>query len=68
MNIGNSGTLGRWVTARHMALAGYITKIIMIRDWSDLQTGQTALPGSGEGRIYSGTKIQNFPGWCDTDS
>lgn len=30
MNIGNSGTLGRWVTARHMALAGYITKIIMI--------------------------------------
>ncbi|MDF5404493.1 regulator, partial [Vibrio parahaemolyticus] len=21
MNIGNSGTLGRWVTARHMALA-----------------------------------------------
>ncbi|HGY1840421.1 TPA: transcriptional regulator [Citrobacter freundii] len=38
------------------------------RDWSDLQTGQTALPGSGEGRIYSGTKIQNFPGWCDTDS
>ncbi|MEI6984304.1 hypothetical protein WCV48_32020, partial [Klebsiella pneumoniae] len=22
MNIGNSGTLGRWVTARHMALAG----------------------------------------------
>ncbi len=30
MNIGNTGTLGRWVTARHMALAGYITKIIMI--------------------------------------
>ncbi|ECA4604890.1 regulator [Salmonella enterica] len=25
-----SGWLGRWIAARHMALAGYITKIIMI--------------------------------------
>lgn len=25
-----SGRLGRWIAARHMALAGYITKIIMI--------------------------------------
>lgn len=25
-----SGWLSRWITARHMALAGYITKIIMI--------------------------------------
>lgn len=59
MNIGNSGTLGRWVTARHMALAGYITKIIMI---------ETGLTYKQVRRIYSGTKIQNFPGWCDTDS
>ncbi|HGS4535089.1 TPA: FlhC family transcriptional regulator [Vibrio cholerae] len=27
---GNSGWLGLWIAARHMALAGYITKIIMI--------------------------------------
>lgn len=68
MNIGNSGTLGRWVTARHMALAGYITKIIMIETGLTYKQVRRLYRGSGEGRIYSGTKIQNFPGWCDTDS
>ena len=30
MNKTDLGTLGKWITARHMALAGYITRIIMI--------------------------------------
>lgn len=51
MNIGNSGTLGRWVTARHMALAGYITKIIMI------ETGLTYKQVRRLYQIWRGTDI-----------
>ncbi len=68
MNIGNSGTLGRWVTARHMALAGYITKIIMIETGLTYKQVRRLYRGPREGRIFSGTKIQNVPWWCDTYS
>ena len=53
-----------------MAFTGVHHKIISDdRDWSDLQTGQTALKDLEEGTdILWDENPQNFPGWCDTDS
>ena len=46
-----SGWLGRWIAARHMALAGYITKIIMI---------ETGLTYKQVRRLYPGHQLDGY--------